>query len=280
MPICEVATDVSLYYEDFGEGPAVLFTAAGSLTHKMWEGQVAALANEYRTITYDWRGTGASDKPRKGYTPETVASDLCALVERLNLAPAVLVGHGIGSHVTLIAAASRPDLVSGIVLASGAPWYGGDKDGVSAGLSRDFIAFLERANEFRDPRGVPYAQACAELAQDWLFHQPQTAAVHQAILEQGLSWPQFVINTIAKNMTGIDHRERLRKIDCPTLIIQGRHDRKQRYQGAVYLAQQIKNARFVTLENSAHMGQIEELNAFNRALKEFLKTTHQIKSAA
>ena len=44
MPYCEVAPDLRLYYEDFGAGPPVVFTAAGSLTHKMWEGQVAALA--------------------------------------------------------------------------------------------------------------------------------------------------------------------------------------------------------------------------------------------
>jgi pimeloyl-ACP methyl ester carboxylesterase len=275
MSLCEVAQGVSLYYEDFGEGPAVVFTAAGSLTHKMWESQIAALAGEYRTVSYDWRGTGASDKPRSGYTPKILAADLCALIENLGLAPAVLVGHGIGTHVTLLAAANRPDLTRGIVLASGAPWYSGDHEGVTGGLSPDFIEFLKRTNELGDPRGVPYAAACAELAENWLFHRPQASAVHHAILEQALSWPQAVINMVARGMAGIDHRLRFRQIECPTLVIQGRYDRKQRYEGAVYLAQQIKNARLVTLENSAHMGQIEELNAFNLALSEFLKTVHR-----
>ena len=240
----------------------------------------SGLASRYRTITYDWRGTGASDKPRAGYDAETIAGDLCALVERLGLAPAVLVGHGIGSHITLIAAAGRPDLTRGIVLASGAPWYGGDLDGTPAGLSGDFIAFLKRANEFGDPRGIPYPQACAELAENWLFHQPQSAAVHHSILEQALSWPQVVINTIAGNLVDVDHRMRLPQLECPTLIIQGRHDRKQRYEGAVYLAKRIKNAHLVTLENSAHMGQLEELNRFNDALLEFLERAHRTLNAA
>jgi pimeloyl-ACP methyl ester carboxylesterase len=273
MSFCEVAPGVSLYYEDFGTGPAVVFTAAGQLTHKMWGNQVAALAGEYRTVTYDWRGTGASDKPRSDYAPETLANDLCALVTTLDLAPAVLVGHGIGSHITLLAATRRPNLASGIVLASAAPWFSGEYDGVPGGLSPDFIEFLQRANEFGDHRGVPYAAACAELAEHWLFHRPQASAVHHDILEQALSWPQVVINMIA-------HRPRFGQIECPTLVIQGRHDRKQRYPGAVYLARQIKNARLVTLENSAHMGQIEELNAFNRVLTEFLEAVYAIKSAA
>jgi pimeloyl-ACP methyl ester carboxylesterase len=280
MPFCEVAPDVKLYYEDFGEGPAVVFTAAGQLTHKMWDSQVAALAGDYRAIAYDWRGTGASDKPRTGYTPDQIVSDLCALIERLDVAPAVLVGHGLGSHVTLLAAIRRPDLARGLVLASAAPWFGGNRDGVHAGLSQDFIEFLQRANELKDPQGIPYPQACAELAENWLFHRPQSAAVHQAVLEQALTWPPAVINMIARNLAGIDHREYLARIGCPTLVIQGRHDRKQRYHGAVYLAQRIPNARLVTLENSAHMGQIEELNAFNSALREFLERAHRTLDAA
>ena len=106
MSLCEVAGGVKLYCQEFGEGPALVFTNAGQLTHRMWEGQVAHLANSHRTITYDWRGTGASDKPRSGYTCEAVAADLCALIEKLDAAPAILVGHGIGTHAMILAAVS------------------------------------------------------------------------------------------------------------------------------------------------------------------------------
>ena len=280
MPYCEVASGVRLYYEDFGDGPAIVFTPSGQLTHKMWESQVAALAGDYRTVAYDWRGTGASDRPRDGYTVDAAAADVCTLVERLGLAPTVLVGHGIGNHPNIIAAATRPDLVSGLVLVSAAPWFSGTHDGVEGGLAPEFLEFLARGSGMQDARGIPYAQVCGDLSERFLFHRPQSPAVHQACLEQGLTWPQFVINAYAKTLRSVDHRERLAQIRCPALVVQGRHDRKSRYAGAAYLAEKIKGARFVTLEDSAHMVQTEEINAFNAAVKGFLESIHAARRAA
>jgi pimeloyl-ACP methyl ester carboxylesterase len=276
MPFCEVAAGTKLYYEDFGEGPALVFTPSGSLTHKMWGSQVAALAGEYRTVAYDWRGTGASDKPRGGFTAENATADLCALIERLGLAPAVLVSHGIGTHPTLLAASTRPDLVAGLVLASAAPWFGGLRDGAPGGLSQEFLDFLADANG----PAMTYAQFIAELSARLLFHREQPPAVHHSLLEEALTWPPYVMNAYAKSLAAIDHRERLARIECPTLVIHGRHDRKVRHEGAVYLATQIKGARLVTLENSAHMGQIEEIAAFNGAVESFLAGIRARKRAA
>src|SRR3954451_14018986 len=83
MPYCEVAPDVRLYYEDFGEGQPIVLICGANLTHKSWESQVAALAPEFRTVAFDWRGSGASDRPRSGYSAETATADLCTLMERL-----------------------------------------------------------------------------------------------------------------------------------------------------------------------------------------------------
>lgn len=280
MPYCEVAKDVRLYHEDFGDGPAIVFTPSGSQTHKMWENQVGALSGDHRCVAYDWRGTGASDKPRGGYTGEQVAADLCVLIERLGLAPAVLVAHGIGNHVTLMAAAARADLVAGIVLVSASPWFSGVKEGVAGGLAEEFLDLMGRGASAPGARGKPYPQICAELSENFLFHRPQSPAVHQSILAQALEWPMAVINSIAKTMPAIDHRERTAQVKCPALIVHGRHDRKVMYAGAAYLARRIAGARFLTLENSGHMGQIEEIETFNAALREFAEAAQGRKRAA
>lgn len=268
MRYCEVTGGVRLYVQEFGAGAPIVFVNAGQVTHRMWESQVAHFALAYRTITWDWRGTGASDKPATGYTVEVCAADLCALIERMGAAPALVVGHGIGTHAMLLAADARPELVKAMVLVSAAPWFSGERDGAAGGVSQAFLDYLARTNALADERGVPYARACEELG-DWLFHRPQSPAVMQWLLDQAFTWPQFVINEYARSMRDLDHRERMRRIGCPTLIIQGRHDRKQRYEGAVTMAKLIRGARLVTLEDSAHMGEIEEVRAFNRHVGAF-----------
>jgi pimeloyl-ACP methyl ester carboxylesterase len=267
MPFCEIAGDLALYYEDFGSGPPIVFTNAGNLTHKMWMGQVAALASTCRAVTYDIRGTGLSAKPRGDYTAEAAASDLCALVDTLNLGAVTMAAHGIGTHIAVLAADMRPDLVKAMVLVSGGPWFYGEHDGVTAGVAREFLAFLAE----RTGRGVPYAQICEEMIDGWLFHKRPGAGIVHSLLEQALAWPQFVLNSFSQSMREIDHRDRFSRLACPTLIVHGRHDRKQLYAGAVHAKRLIRNARLVTLEQSAHMGELEEPSAFNQTLLNFVR---------
>jgi non-heme chloroperoxidase len=270
MPYCTMKDGAQIYYEDFGDGPAIVFTNCGVQTHKMWENQVAGLAGRFRIVTYDWRGTGKSDKPRSGYTADAAAGDLIALVETLEIAPAILVGHGIGAQLTLMAATTRPDLVSAMVLVSAGPWVVGDLDGVG-GMSQEFIDYWSKLFYPEHGKGVAYAAAYADLGDNWLFHNEPHPAVGRAVLDQALAWPQYVANAYVKDFVRIDSRVALAQVKWPTLLIQGRHDRKQRYEGALYLEKHIKGAQLHTLKESAHMGQVEEINQFNEAVAAFVE---------
>jgi pimeloyl-ACP methyl ester carboxylesterase len=267
MPYCEVTPGVRLYYEDFGAGEPVLFISGGQVTHKVWESQVAALARECRTITFDWRGTGRSDRPRDGYTGDNVVGDVLALLEHLEIPQAVLVGHGLGAHIALLAAERQPQAVKGLFIAAVAPWLSGERDGVAGGLPEEFLRFVVSQQN----GDVPYAQICHQLGEDWLFHRRQSPGVYSWVLQQSLEWPQYVTNAYAASLRGLDHSARLPRIECPTVIVQGRHDRKQRYEGAVFFARAVPHARLMTFEESAHMTFVEEVRAFNQALLSFVR---------
>jgi non-heme chloroperoxidase len=81
-----------LFHRDWGEGRPVVFMAGWGLPSECWAYQAAALSEEgLRCIAYDRRGHGRSDAPWKGYDHDTLADDLAAVLEQLDLRDVVLV---------------------------------------------------------------------------------------------------------------------------------------------------------------------------------------------
>ncbi len=87
----------SLYFKDWGAGPAVVFSHGYPLSSDAWEDQMFFLSqNGYRVIAHDRRGFGRSSQPAKGYDYDTFADDLAQLVDALDLRDAAFVGHSMG----------------------------------------------------------------------------------------------------------------------------------------------------------------------------------------
>lgn len=258
----EVEPGVRLYVERFGAGPAVVFVHAGGMTHAAWDHQVAALMDRFHTVAYDFRGVGASDRPSTGYSIDVFADDLHQLVQALELERPTIVGHALGSHVALRLAATRPESVGKLVLVSPAPWFVGDRGGT--GGFPDELWNAMRSGFARDR-----AQADLDLIDRSYFHRAPSEAVRLWCFQMALQWPLPVLQQLMARLPEVDHRDVLACIDLPVLVVHGRHDRKNRYEGGVYLAEHIPNARLVTLEESAHCPPVEEVERFNEVVAEF-----------
>jgi non-heme chloroperoxidase len=97
MPFIETGDGTQLFYTDAGSGRPVVFVASAWLSSQMWEFQTPALVDRgLRCIACDRRGHGRSDRPWEGYDYDTLADDLAALLERLDVRDATLVGHSMG----------------------------------------------------------------------------------------------------------------------------------------------------------------------------------------
>jgi pimeloyl-ACP methyl ester carboxylesterase len=100
-----------------GRGPAIVLVPGGSLAVGYLGDLAEALADAgFRAVRLNPRGAGGSTGPMEGLTLHDFAADIAGVIEDLDLAPAVVLGHAYGNRVARTVAADRPDLVSAVVL--------------------------------------------------------------------------------------------------------------------------------------------------------------------
>jgi 3-oxoadipate enol-lactonase len=102
-------------------GPVVVLAHAIGTSLEMWQPQVAALAGHFRLVRYDARGHGRSPVPPGPYEMAELGSDLLALLDRLAVARAHVVGLSLGAMVGLWVASHAPERVDRLVACSVTP---------------------------------------------------------------------------------------------------------------------------------------------------------------
>ena len=97
MPYITTHDGTDLHYHDWGTGMPVVLIHGWPVSAEMWEHQIhALLENGYRVIAYDRRGFGKSSKTLEGHNYNTLADDLAAILDQLNLQNAAIVGFSMG----------------------------------------------------------------------------------------------------------------------------------------------------------------------------------------
>ena len=123
----------TLHYLEQGSGTPLIFVHGGLGSYLSWPFQLAALAPQYRVVAYSERHhwPNAQNADLSDYTPAQHAADLAALIERLYLAPAVVVGQSYGGLITLTMATRHPRLVRALVIAEPPvfAWFDGTEKG-------------------------------------------------------------------------------------------------------------------------------------------------------
>jgi pimeloyl-ACP methyl ester carboxylesterase len=113
---------VRLHYVERGSGePLVLLHGNGSMIQDFESsGLIDLAAKNYRVIVFDRPGFGHSNRPRNVvWTPDAQAELIERALDRLGISNAIVLGHSWGASVAVALALKFPDLVSGLVLASG-----------------------------------------------------------------------------------------------------------------------------------------------------------------
>ncbi len=240
---------VKIYYESHGSGPAVLLSHGYSATSRMWQGQVEALKDACRVITWDMRGHGQSDSPedQDEYSEGKSVDDMAAILRECGVDRAVVGGLSLGGYMSLAFNVKYPQMVRALMLFDTGPGYRNP-----AGREGWNATAFRRAEAF-ESRGFDALGQGAEVR----VAQHRSAA------------------GLAKSARGMlaqfDSRviESLDSIAVPTLVLVGSKD--QAFLAATdYMANKIPNATKVVIDDAGHAANIDQPAAFNSAVTGFL----------
>jgi 3-oxoadipate enol-lactonase len=252
---------VSLFYEDVGAGPAVLFSHSWFCDGRQWPQVPSVVEAGYRVLNLDNRGHRRSGPHQQRFTMWDMADDLVAVLDDAGVDDAVVVGLSVGGFAAVRAALRHPGRVRGLVLAD-------TSAGVAARQGRVKVAALGplwRTPVRRLVLPVVVSQLFGPTARR---EQPELVAEwRRRFLEQDpLSMLVAVQSLVARD----DVTPRLGEISVPTMVIVGEEDRDPGVGASVSLAARIQGAELVALPDTGHLSALERPEAFADALLGFL----------
>ena len=263
MPIAALG-DYDLHYKVRGEGPPVLGIMGFALDQRYWTSQIPAVTGTHRFITFDNRAVGRST----GTPPtsiEEMASDAVALLDHLEIDKTVVFGLSMGGTIAQHLVLDHPDRVSALIL--GVTW------------ARP-LEFMRRQSDLG--RLILEAGGLEKFAQVSLVRMftPPFFEVGGEVLDRMIAAqfaetgpPPITAETILAQMDALDKHDvlaRLGEISVPTLVLGGKLDTLVPGFGSLEIAEAIPGAE-LTMFETGHACMIEEMDAFNTRVSQFLQ---------
>lgn len=269
MPFLTTDDGIKLYYEDTGAGVPIVFVHEFAGDHRSWEPQVRHFSRRHRCVTFDARGWPPSDVPENvfAYSQARARDDIKCVLDHLKIDKAHIVGLSMGGFATLHFGLSYPDRARSLLVAGAG--YGSEKDQrerfrneavvIAGKLEREGMAAFAEAYAYgptrvqfenKDPRG--FAEFKGQLAE----HSAKGSANTQLGIQR-------------ERPSIFDLEDQLRKLSVPTLVVTGDEDWPCLLPG-VFLKRTVPSAALLVVPNTGHTINIEEPDAFNRALADFI----------
>lgn len=263
---------VDIFYEDYGTGQPVILIHGWPLSRKSWEQQVWKIVEEgFRCISYDRRGFGISSQPWGAYDYSTLASDLDALIDGLDLKDAVLVGFSMGGgEVVRYLTDYGSDRIAKAALISSIIPLVKEKDdnpdgvpekalnGIIDALQKDRVGFLKEFGKgFYNYKDNKDKVSEGRLDYDFIV---ASHASPRATIQTALAWMDT------------DFRPELKNVTVPTLIVHGDADETvPQATSADQAAKGIADNTYKVIKGAPHGLNITHADELNEILISFLK---------
>ena len=254
------ANQLEIAYKRAGEGPPLLFAHGAAEDHRVWQPQLAGLADEFTVVAWDEPGAGRSSDVPDGFGLAEYADCLAALIEALALGPAHVAGLSWGGTLVQELYRRHPGLVATLILADTyAGWKGSlPHEEVRARVEGARQMLAAPAEDF-DPTlpglfaGDPPAEFVPLLEEVAAAVRPDSLRTQLAVMAEA------------------DQRDLLPHIAVPTLLIWGELDARSPLDVAQQFEQAIPDTTLVVIPGAGHVSNLEEPEQFNQAVRGFCR---------
>jgi non-heme chloroperoxidase len=248
----ETRDGTRIHFRDWGTGRPIVFVAPWGLSSDWWDAPVITLSKQsWRCVTFDRRGHARSDDPCRGFDFDTLADDIAAVLDGLDLQNIVLVGHSMGgTEVVRYLTRHNSRRVAHAVLIAPTTPQSLKTDDNPAGMTRERYEELREGLKHDLPRlaaeaapgffGIPKNPVSAETMEWWARMFLDRVSVK-------------VLSELFTLMNEADFRTELRTIRTPTLILQGDIDQSASLEGHGRPTHElIAGSKLLVYENAGH----------------------------
>jgi sigma-B regulation protein RsbQ len=259
------------------DGRPMLFAHGFGCDQTLWRFVAPAFEDDFRVITFDFVGAGASD--RTAYDPARYASlhgytdDVVAIRRALELEDGVLVGHSVSATIAILAAIAEPDAWRELVLVAPSPRYLDDPPDYRGGFSR---ADIDGLLAMMDVNAIGWASFLAPI----VMGNPDRPALATDLESTFCSIDPVMARQFAEVTFLADNRLDLAKVRTPSLILQCAHDAVAPMEVGTYMRDHLPHSTLHVLDATGHCPHVSHPRDTVGAIREYLETRQTIPDPA
>ena len=259
MPKIQTNT-INTYYEISGEGETLVFIHGLGSSNQDWAFQTAFFPAYFKTITYDVRGHGQSEKAKPPYSVPLFAKDLKALLNNLELEKAHIVGLSMGGWIAFQFAIDYPEMVDSLTIVNS--WAD-----MRIKTFSDKMTYFQRALFFK----FLSMRKIGEVVGAKLFIKPEQEELLQNFIDKWAENDKTSYMASFKTAKGWSVEDRLGEITCPVLVVAADEDYTPVSAKEAYV-KKMPNARLAVIKDSRHATPVERPDEFNQVVLDFLRS--------
>ena len=255
------ANGIETNYALDGPAGAPVVTLSHSLAtdFSMWDPQLDALRARYRVLRYETRGHGATEAPGGAYTLDQLAEDARQLLQALGISRTHWVGLSMGGMIGQTLALKHPELFASLSLCD-----------TSSRIPPEAKPLWDERIHTAETKGMdPLVEGTLSRWFTAPFKE-KGGPVVETVRQMIKSTPPAGYIGCCQAISGLNLTDRIGAIRVPTMIIVGEDDQGTPVAASKVMNEQIKGSELVILKSAAHLSNMEQPEAFTRALTGFL----------